>query len=104
MPNGETNLLNSLHNIWPVGLLSLIGGILDYLYAMQSGNRIWSLASFVLHLAFSFFVGYLCALSMVGLGYSVEIAGAAAGAAGFLNIRLIDLIVYFIKQRGHKHG
>ena len=34
----------------------------------------------------------------------VKAAGAAAGAAGFLNIRLIDLIVYFIKQRGHKHG
>lgn len=99
MPNGESNVMQSFLSILPVGLISILGGFLDYFYAVQTKKRVWSLASFVFHLAFSFFVGYIAALALVGMGYGVEIAGAAAGAAGFLNIRLIDLVIFYIKKR-----
>lgn len=100
MPNGESNVIQNFLNILPVGLISIVGGFLDYFYAIQTKKRVWSLTSFVFHLAFSFFVGYIAALALVGLGYGVEIAGAGAGAAGFLNIRLIDLVIFYIKKRG----
>ncbi len=100
MPNGESNVISNFASILPVGLISILGGILDYFYAMQIGKRIWSLRSFALHLALAFFAGYISALALVGMGYSVEIAGAGAGAAGFLNVRVIDLIALYLKKRG----
>lgn len=98
MPENTKTLIESLIGLAPVALISVLGGFLDYVHAIQSGKRVWSFASFLLHLAFSVFCGYLMALAVIGAGYTVETAGAAAGAAGFLNIKLIDLIVSFIKR------
>ncbi len=100
MPNGESSVFSSLASVLPVALISVLGGALDYFYAIQIGKRIWSLKSFSLHLALSIFFGYISALGLVGLGYSVEVAGAGAGAVGFLNIRVIDLITLYFKKRG----
>jgi hypothetical protein len=48
------------------------------------------------------FTGYMVALGIVGLGYDIAVAGAASGAAGFLNIRLVDFILLIAKQRVSK--
>lgn len=99
-----SQLAESLASIAPVALISVVGGVLDYLYALSVGKRVWSFAGFVLHLALSLFAGYLSALALIGLGYSAEVAGAGAGAAGFLNIRVIDLIALHLKKRGDRNA
>lgn len=103
MPNGESSLIQLLNESLPVALLSVLGGLFDYLFAIQTGKRIWSIGSFVLHLGFCLFVGYIAATVAMELGYSAKMAGAIAGAAGFLNIRIIDLIVLHYKNHRHSH-
>ena len=99
MPNGESNVVQILQSLTPLGLIGLIGGALDYAYAVQTKKKVWSLVGFLIHLAVSVFAGYLASLAVIGMGYDVTIAGAAAGAAGFLNIRLVDLVLGYIKQK-----
>lgn len=99
MPNGESGLLQSMVNLLPTGLLAVIGGCLDYLYALHAGTRAWSLGGFLVHLAFACFMGYLVALLLLGLGYSPEVAGAAAGGAGFGNVKLVDLCLMWVRKR-----
>lgn len=99
MPNGESTLIQTFFNLLPAGVIAVIGGALDYLYAVKRGARKWDFAWFLLHLVFAFFTGYIVCLAVVGLGYDYSLAGAAAGAGGFINIRLFDLGVEIIKSR-----
>ncbi len=93
MPNGESGLLKSLAELLPVGGLAAVGASFDYWYSIKKGKRAWSFVGYLVHLGFAVFVGYLAALMAVGLGYSVEVAGAVAGGAGWANVKLIDLFV-----------
>lgn len=93
MPNGETSLIKSMVELLPAGALAVIGASFDYWYAIKKGKRTWSVVGYLVHLGFAVFVGYLAALMAVGLGYSVEVAGALAGGAGWANVKLIDLFM-----------
>lgn len=105
MPNGESSLFESMVSLMPAGLLALIGATFDYWYSVKKGKRVWSLMGYLIHLAFAVFVGYLAALLAVGLGYSVEVAGAVAGGAGWANVKLIDLFVMWWKTKyGNGNG
>ncbi|MCV6589687.1 MAG: hypothetical protein OIF57_11725 [Marinobacterium sp.] len=92
-------LLQSMVVLLPTGALALIGGAVDYLYALHMGRREWSLVSFTVHLLFAAFIGYLVAMAAIGLGYSAELAGAAAGAGGVGNVKLIDMAVIWWRKR-----
>jgi|GEM_PF-1616518 len=105
MPNGESSLLDSLVRLWPVGLLAGLGATFDYWYSVKKGKRSWSVFGYLIHLGFAVFVGYLAALLVVGLGYSVEVAGAVAGGAGWANTKLIDLfMIWFRGKYGNGNG
>lgn len=76
-------------------------GLLDYLYGMHRKRYVWSMLHFFLHVALAGFSGWLAAMTISGLGYSWEIQTAAAGLAGFMNVRALELIErYFIGKGG----
>lgn len=75
-------------------LPALIGGVVDYLNQVQKGDKRWSLLGFVLHLFSAVFFGWLAGLAVQGLGYNSPMVGAAGGVAGFLGIRMADLVAH----------
>ena len=88
MPNQPQNFLQVL-----LFALAAVGaGALDYLYRVHSNRQEWSLIAFVLHLCLALFSGSIAVMMVTGLGYGQLVAGAAAGAAGFLNVRVFELI------------
>jgi len=93
------DLLRSMVALLPTGALALIGGAVDYLYALHVGRREWSPIGFAVHLMFAGFIGYLVAMAAIGLGYPPELAGAAAGVGGVGNVRLIDLAVIWWREK-----
>lgn len=99
MTNGGGNLLESLVQLLPVCGLAGIGATFDYWYSIKKGKRAWSFVGYLVHLGFAVFVGYLAALAVIGLGYSVEMAGAVAGGAGWANVKLIDLFVMWWRSK-----
>ncbi len=99
------DLLQSMLALLPTGVLALIGGAVDYLYALHIGRREWSVVGFAMHLLFAGFIGYLVAMAAIGLGYPPELAGAAAGVGGVGNVRLVDLaVIWWRKHYGVASG
>jgi len=96
------DLLNSMLALLPTGVLALIGGAIDFLYALNAGRRTWSFVGFILHLLLAGFIGYLIGMAVIGLGYSPALANAAAGVGGVGNVRLIDLAVVWWEKRIEK--
>lgn len=80
---------------------SVMGGALDYFRQIQTGEKMWSLASLLLHLNMAAFFGAICWAITTGLGYEGLIAGAASGLGGFLGVRVADLATMWL---GRKSG
>ena len=88
MPHNHESILQ----IIMLALVSVIAGALDYLHSVQLGRRVWHFCAFILHLCLALFTGTLAVMAVTELGYSIHAAGASAGAAGFLNVRLFNIV------------
>lgn len=77
-------------------------GLLDYLYALNKRRIAWSLAHFFLHIALAGFSGWLAGMSANALGYGWEAQLAAAGLAGFMNVRALELAESFAQRNASK--
>lgn len=77
-------------------------GLLDYLYALNKRRIAWSIGYFFLHLALAGFSGWLAGMSANALGYGWEAQLAAAGLAGFMNVRALELAETFFGKRADK--
>jgi hypothetical protein len=82
----------------------VMGGVARVLVAMQGGGRRWPL------LALDFGLGALLGIVAAGMavwwdpslrdmGYPVLIVAAAAGAAGAIGTRILDLLVEAVKRK-----
>jgi hypothetical protein len=82
----------------------VMGGVARVLVAMQGGGRRWPL------LALDFGLGALLGIVAAGMavwwdaslrdmGYPVLIVAAAAGAAGAIGKRILDLLVEAVKRK-----
>ncbi|MEY8206120.1 MAG: phage holin family protein [Bermanella sp.] len=94
------NLVKTINEMWIVGGISGLAGLIDYLKALQSGSRVFTFASLFIHITFCVFMGFLAGLAVIGLGHSAELACAASGAAALLNERLLKMITSYVKGRG----
>lgn len=94
MPNNPNNFLQML----TLALLSVGAGALDYFHGIQSGRRKWQFCAFVLHLCLALLTGTIAVMVATELGFTMHAAGAAAGGAGFLNVRLFNLAEAKLKQ------
>jgi len=95
MPNQPHNLIQ----LFFMAVMAVGAGALDYLYRVQQRRLAWSPVSFLLHLALALFSGTVAVLMVTGMGYSIEFAGAAAGVAGFMNVRVMELFELAVKKR-----
>lgn len=88
MPSSPTNLFQMI----ALALFAVGAGALDYLYGVQTGRRKWHFLAFCLHLCLALLTGSIAVMIVTELGYSIYAAGAAAGGAGFMNVRLFELM------------
>lgn len=96
MPNSP----NGFFQMLTLALLSVGAGALDYFHDIQSGRRKWQFLAFVLHLCLALLTGTIAVMVTTEMGFSIHAAGAAAGGAGFLNVRLFNLAEAKLKQLG----
>lgn len=94
MPNSP----NGFFQILTLALLSVGAGALDYFHGIQSGRRKWHFCAFILHLCLALLTGTIAVMLTTEMGFSIHAAGAAAGGAGFLNVRLFNLAEAKLKQ------
>lgn len=88
MPNNPQNWLQIL----TFALITMGAGMLDYLYGVHQKRHPWHILHFMLHLGLALLSGSIAVAIVLELGYSNIAAGAAAGAAGFMNVRFFELI------------
>lgn len=94
MPNNPNNFLQML----TLALLSVGAGALDYFHGIQAGRRKWHFCAFILHLCLALLTGTIAVMVTTEMGFTIHAAGAAAGGAGFLNVRLFNLAEAKLKQ------
>lgn len=94
MPNQPHNWLELI----ALGLVAMVAGALDYLHRLINRQQAWGWLSLALHLVLSIFSGLIAVTMVTEMGYSLSFAGAAAGAAGWMNVRVFELIE--IKYKG----
>lgn len=94
------NIIKTFNEMWIVGAISGLAGLIDYLKALQAKSRVFTFASFFVHITFCVFMGFLVGLAVIGFGYSAELACAASGAAALLNERLLRVILGYLKLKG----
>ena len=75
-------------------------GLLDYMYGLYKNRYKWSFLYFFLHAALAGFTGWLVATGLSGLGYAWETQVAAAGLAGFMNVRALELFEAHLGRKG----
>lgn len=96
MPNNPHNWLQML----ALGLFAVGAGALDFLHGVHTGRRKWHFLAFILHLCLALLTGSLAVMIVTELGYSIYAAGAAAGGAGFMNVRLFELFEHKARHWG----
>lgn len=94
MPSNPNNFIQML----ALALLSVGAGALDYFHSIQAGRRKWHFCAFILHLCLALLTGAIAVMLTTEMGFSIHAAGAAAGGAGFLNVRLFNLAESKLKQ------
>lgn len=94
MPSNPNNIVQML----TLALLSVGAGALDYFHSIQTGRRKWHFCAFILHLCLALLTGTIAVMLTTEMGFSIHAAGAAAGGAGFLNVRLFNLAEAKLKQ------
>ena len=82
--------------------LASSAGALDYLYGIYKKRQVWSALYFLLHLCLAAFSGWLGGMTMSALGYGWEAQLAAAGLAGFMNVRALELLESLIERKASK--
>ena len=82
--------------------LASSAGALDYLYGIYRKRQVWSVLYFLLHLCLAAFSGWLGGMTMSALGYGWEAQLAAAGLAGFMNVRALELVESLVERRVSK--
>lgn len=104
-----TSLAQLFHTTW-IWMLPLFGGIGDYIIQAQRGLKPRTPLKVVmltmgLHSVVAVFSGMVVALCVGAVGYTGEMAYAAAGAiGGFLGVRVFDIGVLFIRMRAGAKG
>ena len=80
--------------------VAVMAAVLDYLHALKKGRVKWGLIAFALHVVLGAFIGSLCVMLALGLGYDAWVGGAAAGMGGLLNVRAVDLLENYLRAKG----
>lgn len=80
--------------------VAVMAAVLDYLHALKKGRVKWGLIAFALHVVLGAFIGSLCVMLAIGLGYDAWVGGAAAGMGGLLNVRAVELLENYLRAKG----
>lgn len=88
MPNNPSSIFQLLC----FAGVAVAAGALDYLHGVRTGRHTWSILLFLLHLCLSLFTGALAVMAVTGMGYDAGVGGAAAGVAGFMNVRIFEIL------------
>lgn len=96
MPDQPHNWLQ----VAALGLVAMVAGGLDYLHRLLNNKQAWGWLSLAMHLVLSLFSGLIAVTMVTEMGYSLSFAGAAAGAAGWMNVRVFELIEIKYKGKG----
>lgn len=91
---------NNIVQIFIVGVIAMSAGALDYVHRLVKRQQQWSWVSLVLHLVLAVFSGFIASVMVREIGYSDGFAGACAGAAGWMNVRVFQLIEFKISKQG----
>lgn len=88
MPNNPQNWLQIL----TFAVMAMGAGMLDYLYGVQQKRHAWAFLHFALHLCLAALTGLIVGTLVQELGYSNRAAFAATAVAGFMNVRLFEIL------------